>query len=315
MPLKSPQASYLWQEHVLSSPVDQTRIRYALYRSRSIEPKRYIVFLNGRTEWIEKYHDLPNCLRLPAGYGFLTMDHRGQGASEGHPAHVDSYDDFAKDAQAVIQAVVGARPYGLIGHSMGGLISLYACLKELIRPEFLVLSSPLLMLPNGPIPRPISKPISQLLSCGFLRLLSTGVSSHNQSLFHENSITHSYEGFCRVQNSPYTCASPTIGWVQASFQATSYVMRAKHLHRLPCPTLILCGSKETVVEYLGFPYWVQKASQHSSARVELSKIPGARHELLNEIPRYRDEAVRRIRQWAQANHFFNVQPVACSKTS
>lgn len=307
MPPQAP--SHQWTFDYLNSPIDQSRIRYGVYKSKSLEPRRYIVFLNGRTEWIEKYNQLPIWLDLPAGYGFLTWDHRGQGASEGPAAHVENYDHFAADTAALIQHIVGDRQYGIVAHSMGGLISLYSTLKDYITPSFLVLSSPLLLLPNEPIKRAIAKPLSEILSRSPLRFCHTGVSSINQPIFHGNTLTHSYQGFDHIVRSRYTSLSPTIGWVNASFMASEYVNNISNLRRLNCPTLIICGSHEQVVDYFGFSQWVLKARKHANVAVELNKIPLAKHEILNEIPRYRNQAVAKIINWAKSSHFFNVKAV------
>lgn len=302
-------ANHEWKVDYFTSPVDANSIRYAVYQSKSIEPKRFIVFLNGRAEWIEKYAALPHWLDLPAGYGLLTWDHRGQGASGGRPAHVDHYDHFVTDAAALIQKIVGNKPFGIIAHSMGGLISLYATLKEAISPSFLALSSPLLMLPNYPINRRISRPLSRILSYSPLKLSHTGANAITKQPFYNNTLTHSYQGFCNVLDSPYHALSPTIGWVNASFQATEFVNNSKNLQKLKCPTLIICGSNERVVDYMGFPAWVSKAREYAQAEVELVKINAARHEILNEIPRYREQAIRKIVAWAKANHFLRIKPV------
>ena len=73
--------------------------------------KTYIIFINGHGEYIEKYDYLPEDLKLPRNYGFLTWDHRGQGASDGEPRlHIESYDKFAKDAQFLVKTLVGNIP-------------------------------------------------------------------------------------------------------------------------------------------------------------------------------------------------------------
>jgi lysophospholipase len=295
--------------------VDDSPLRYGVYRSGSVEPRRFIVFLNGRTEWIEKYDFLPEILQLPPGVGFLTWDHRGQGASGGRPAHIDHYDHFCQDASAVIRHVVGNKPYAFLGHSMGSLIALYATLKGACKPQFLVLSAPLLQLPNEPLPRRITKPISHLLARGQLQSVHTGVSSLRGQPFAHNILTHDPNAFQRLQHSPYTMASPTVGWVKASFAATEWVHRPEAIQRLNAPTLILWGSGEQVVDYRGFAHWAHRASHISQTEIEVCKIPYARHEILNEIPRYRDPAIAHINRWAERHHFFNLRPVKSASSS
>jgi lysophospholipase len=138
---------------------DRLDLRYAVHWRGTGEPERFVVLLNGRTEWIEKYDYVAKDLALPSGTAFLTWDHRGQGASGGARSYVESYDDYAEDARRIVAEAVGDKPYALIGHSMGGLIALHATLTGRLSPRALVLLSPLLGLPNEPVPRPLARPL------------------------------------------------------------------------------------------------------------------------------------------------------------
>src|SRR5690606_3257273 len=118
-----------WQ---IGTTVDSTKslsIRYALYKKTTNPITRCIVYLNGRTEWIEKYSHLANDLRLPEDCGFLALDHRGQGGSGGARSWVASYDDYVNDTRLVIDLVIPGLPYAIVAHSMGGLIAIYGNLK------------------------------------------------------------------------------------------------------------------------------------------------------------------------------------------
>src|SRR3989338_4034759 len=104
---------------------DGTTIRYGVYAKNPQAVKRYLVFLNGHGEYIEKYHYLPSDLLKNEEWGFLTWDHRGQGDSEGLPRlHVTTYEELASDAGELVSKIVDDKPYMVIAHSMGGLISL-----------------------------------------------------------------------------------------------------------------------------------------------------------------------------------------------
>ena len=72
-------------------------LRYGTYPTNN-KFSKYVLFANGRTEWIEKYNYLPESLDLPKDTGFVSWDHRGQGGSGGARAMVDSYDSYSKDA-------------------------------------------------------------------------------------------------------------------------------------------------------------------------------------------------------------------------
>jgi lysophospholipase len=263
---------------------DVMDLRYGVLPARTTA-KRFVVFLNGRTEWIEKYAYLPHDLGLPPDCGFLTFDHRGQGASGGARAFVDSYDSYARDAAKIVREQVGDLPYAVLSHSMGGLISLYATLKGQLNPALLVLSSPLLGMPTHPVPVKVAKPLSALLTLGGLGAVSSGGGSFTMEPFERNRLTHCIDRYTRMQESPYKVPGATFGWVRASFAAIAECRRPDLLAKLTAPTLVIGGTKETVVDFSAFRSFVELAAQHAPAPVKLTLIPDARHELFSEIPR------------------------------
>ncbi len=275
---------------------DTLDLRYGLTRGAAA-PRRFVVFLNGRTEWLEKYHYLAPDLRLPGDCGFLTMDHRGQGASGGVRAYVDSYDTYARDTSAVIAKVCGDKPYALITHSMGGLIGLYGVLEGHLKPKTLVLSSPLLGMPNAPVPRPLARPVAAALTALRLGGVSSGAGGLGPIPFADNLYTHQAERYAAMLASPYPVGGATFGWVAATFKATLACFDPKLLATLRVPTLLLGGTKEGIVEYEAFHRWVRLASAHAAAEVQLCLVQGARHELFSEVPEYYDVATGAVRHW------------------
>lgn len=275
---------------------DRLDLRYGLFRGKA-EPRRFVVFMNGRTEWIEKYAYLARDLRLPDDCGFLTWDHRGQGASGGARAFVDAYDTYARDAAAVVESVVAGRPYALVTHSMGGLIGLYAVLRGYLKPSSLVLSSPLLGMPNAPVPRALARPIATMLTLARLGTVSTGAGSMGGIPFADNLYTHHADRYARMQATPYPVGGVTFGWVAATFKALSLCFDPTELASLAVPTLVLAGTKEGIVEYEAFRRWVQLAAANAAGEVQLKLVQGAKHELFSEIPEYYDQAVGAVRGW------------------
>ena len=274
---------------------DSLDLRYSVTPSSAEAVSKYVVFLNGRTEWLEKYAYLPKDLGLDDRTGFLTMDHRGQGASGGARAFVDSSESYGRDSAAVINKVVGNKPYIIVAHSMGCLIALYATLKGLINPTGLVLCSPLLGLPNWPVPRILAKPTSQLLSSINLGSMHSGAGNHASHKFELNQLTHDFDKFQAIKNSPYPLASATFGWANATFLAISEVFKPENLKKLNIPVQVIVGTNETVVDPHAFQEWIKLASQHASGEIEFVAVPGGKHELLSEIPQYYDKALTAIK--------------------
>lgn len=281
---------------------DQIDLRLA----RSVteeEPERYIVFLNGRTEWIEKYDYLLDEFQLPERTGFVTWDHRGQGASGGLRAYVTDYSEYARDAQTIIAKTCGDKPYAIVSHSMGGLIAIYATLNGFIQPQCLVLSSPLLGLPNDPVPRHIARPLATALTWASCGHISSGAGSHTRRSFVDNGLTHDFDLFMKTKESPYKIPGATFAWVAATFRALSTVFNEQHLKKLNIPILIMAGTKETVVDPEAFRFWVRQATLHAKAPVKLRMIPGGKHELFSELPKYRGPTVATARSFLE-EHFY-----------
>ena len=272
-------------------------LRYGVYQTGSAQPERYVVFLNGRNEWLEKYAYVAADLDLGPSTRFLTFDHRGQGASGGARAHVDHYATYVSDTLNIIDEIVGNKPYVLMAHSMGALISLFGTLTGKLAPQAIVLGSPLLGLPRMPIPRPLAKPLSKFLTLCGLGAVSSNPAGFEVEPFAENVLTHNAELYRRIVATPYHIPGPTFGWVSASFAAVEACFTPRLLQGFKVPTLVLAGSAERVVDPEGAHRWVALAAAHAKAEIRLEVYEGARHELLSEIPSYYNAAIQAVRIW------------------
>lgn len=286
-----------WRFATIANPDQPGLIRYACYAHKSITPTKAIVLLNGRAEWIEKYSFIPDELGLDQETLWITMDHRGQGVSAGKRAFIDSYATYAADLQSVIAAAAGDLPYSIIAHSMGGLIALYATLTSVIAPASMVLCSPLLGIPNSPIPARISRPLSRALTQLGLGGLYSGSGTYSRNGFPGNTLTSSMTGYMRMVQSPYPLPAASMGWVDATFKACDLVFNKEYVQGLKAPTLVIGGSAERVVEAAALSRWVQCAQQNATPPVEYCLIPDGRHELLNEGPVVRAQTLSEIRRW------------------
>jgi lysophospholipase len=258
---------------------------------------RYVVMANGRSEWLEKYAALPSDLRLGSNTGFITFDHRGQGASGGARGWIDSYNTYANDMALIIDKAANGKPYNLICHSMGGLIGLVALMKGLITPRCLVLCSPLIGMPNYPLPAPFAYRISKILTQYSLGFINSRSGRHWRRKFEENLLTRSKERYALVQNSPYPVPSPTFEWIKASYEATQVINDPENLAALNIPILVICGTEEHVVDPAAIQRWVSIASKASKSTIDFHWIHGGLHELLNERKPIYDQVVELIRSW------------------
>lgn len=277
-------------------------LRYGV-SDNSEQASRFLVMVNGRAEWLEKYESLPSDLKIGSDTGFMTFDHRGQGDSGGAQAWIDNYDTYANDMAQVINASTNGKPYNLVCHSMGGLISLIAIMKGLISPRCLVLSAPFLGLPNKPISPTLAYHTSRLLTNLHLGHLNTGVGGYWKKNFSINILTHSAERFSIIQNPPYPTPSSTFQWVMASYEATQFVSRPENIKKLTIPILVLSGTDERVVDPSRTQQWVSEASKHTNASIDFHWVQGGFHELLFESRPIYDTVLTLIKSWFDKKGF------------
>lgn len=287
-----------WSVQHLKSPVDGTAIRYAT--TGPDDAPFGILFLNGRSEWIEKYAFLPEKIDPEAKFRWAMMDHRGQGSSGGARAHIDTYDEFAMDTAAVVEQAFGSRPYAVISHSMGGLIAIYGTLKGHLHPKVMFLSSPLIGI-DPPVPMRLARPLAKILAGSRLSQMPSGAGNDGRRYFPDNPLTSSYAGFQAVQRSPYARSTPSFGWINATFQAFDTIFDPDLLKNLPCPVRIVVGNDERVVDTKPYSNWVRLAHEKSGLHVEWKRLGAGRHELLNEVSSVQTVIWNDIRSWFQIN--------------
>jgi len=112
---------------------DKIRLRYASFPKTAGALKGTICLVQGRTEYIEKYFETIADFQK-RGFNVATFDWRGQGGSDRlisnrRLGHVRRFDDYWTDLQAFHSSILlpdCPAPYYLVGHSMGGLVSLFA---------------------------------------------------------------------------------------------------------------------------------------------------------------------------------------------
>ncbi|MBP9708095.1 MAG: alpha/beta hydrolase [Oligoflexales bacterium] len=264
---------------------DGTKIRFGLFSDQSIHNKKLsIVFCNGRSEWIEKYKQLPLDLNIANSALFLTLDHRGQGGSAGFPFHIDSYETYVQDLKNVIELAFSDTTqsinYGVLAHSMGGLIALFATLQGYIKPQFLILCSPLLELPDDPFGHRINCLLAQFLTTIGLGKTRTGAAKALH--FEDNLLTQSKARFEELIASPHQSKRPTFAWVYATYKAIEIIQSPKYLAQLNMPILVLGGTEEKLLNYSSFKNWAEKANKHAKAKIVYKDIASGRHELLFE---------------------------------
>ncbi len=276
---------------------DRVRIRYARWPATSRRKRGTVLLLQGRAEFIEKYFETANDLRR-RGFAVATFDWRGQGGSQRllsdrNKGHVDDFDDYGLDVEAVVQQVMLADcppPYYLLAHSTGAAVALDYTARARTQFERMVLMAPLLGLAGR------STRLLRILSgfLGIFGLAESYVPGGGKTLvqtepFEKNPLTSDRERYARytsvIEARPdLGLGSPTIGWIRSVTQVAEHFESPEFPPTVPMPVLMVMAGRETIVS--------NPAVERLSSRMKTGAhtlIPGARHELLSESDRYRDQ--------------------------
>ena len=109
-----------------------------------------LVLTHGLGEHSESYWKVAEDLTAK-GYDVLAWDLRGHGRSEGKRGHVDSFDDYSHDLAQLLRywqkESYLKKPFALVGHSMGGLVTAKYLIGDDFasgpQPKAAILSAPL----------------------------------------------------------------------------------------------------------------------------------------------------------------------------
>ena len=89
-------------------------------------PERALLLVHGYAEHSGRYEEMASWLAR-RGCAVHAYDQRGHGRSEGLRCHVERFDEFLDDLGIVLDALRNDQPdlpISLVGHSMGGLVTL-----------------------------------------------------------------------------------------------------------------------------------------------------------------------------------------------
>jgi lysophospholipase len=264
-----------------------------------------IIVVPGWSEPYLKYAEVIYDLRQH-GYCVYTYDHRGQGLSS-HPlhnsqiGHVDDFDQYVKDLQQFDDKIVRSRPHRkvfLLGHSMGGLVSvLYAAhTKQPI--DGLMLIAPMLEIRTDPWPEPVAYAIVSVLDrLGLGDRYVLGHGDWQATSFAENRLTHSRSRYAFGvdlfrQDKTLIVAGVSNRWLKTSIEHTRGLDSVASMIREKI--LLFQAGQDQFVKNSAENHFCEKASSCQKISYE-----NAKHELLMEKDTVRDSVFKHI------YHFIN----------
>jgi lysophospholipase len=271
---------------------DGITLRYARF-ARTAGPVRGTVCLvGGRTEFIEKYFETIADFQR-RGFVVATFDWRGQGGSERlignrRLGYVDRFEDYLTDLTSFHSEILlpdCPAPFFLVGHSMGGLISLMAGTRDRLMFERMFLSAPMVGLDRQPFPMRTMARIARGLS--FVGLGHLPVARHNSRLMSEegfpgNPLTGDRRRYVRAisvlkAEPKLAIGAPTFQWFAAAAAAMATAQGDRFPLAVQIPVLILAAACDRVVS--------TAATEQLGLRMRAGRhvvVAGAQHELFME---------------------------------
>ena len=254
-----------------------------------VPAKAVVVIAHGVSEHGGRYGHVVDRI-VPLGYPVWALDHRGHGRSEGKRAVIDRMRNATADLDAFIdiaRAGAGAGPpLILLGHSMGGCISLDYALSDQTKLDGLILSAPAAKLEAAsPAIRLASRVLSALTP-------SLGVFSVDAELIsHDPAEVEAYRNDPLVHQGKLPAR--TIAELAAAIETFE-----ERMDNLTLPLLGMHGSDDRLA-----PVEASRMVNRLAASEDktLKVYEGLRHEIFNERPTDRERVLDDLVEWLGAH--------------
>jgi lysophospholipase len=280
---------------------DRVRLRYALFSRATGIHKGTICLVQGRTEFIEKYFETIADLQQ-RGFAVATFDWRGQGGSDRlirNPrlGFVDRFDDYWTDLSSFHAEILlpdCPPPFYLVGHSMGGLVCLFAGARDRMMFDRIFLSAPMVSLDRQPMSISSMATLAETLSFLGLGQLPAGRRYDrppSEATFAGNPLTSDHARYMRAVDTlaarpELTVGAPTIRWSAAALRAMAIANSDRFPEAIKAPVLMLAAARDEVVS--------ASAIEQLGLRMRTGRhvvIPSARHELFMESDAIRGQVL------------------------
>ena len=245
--------------------------------------KAMIVINHGFAEYVGRYDWVARELNK-AGYSCVRYDLRGHGSTKGPSGHIDSYKEFISDCEAVVDYAQGLEPdkdLYMLGHSMGGLVSVMSALSFPQKIKGQVLSGPALR--DLPAVKGIKGPFLSVVSTLFPKMMI------NNPV--ENDICSVPEVVEAYKKDPLVIKKASAQFLrQFTLESPKFV--EEHIHEYNLPVILLHGEKDIIVPPSVGDYFLGNIKSTDKTHIIYE---GLYHEILNA--RERDQVMADIVKW------------------
>ncbi|MBG9982209.1 alpha/beta fold hydrolase [Aerococcaceae bacterium DSM 111020] len=257
----------------------------------SDQPDATILILHGFKEFKEVYSEVIYYL-LQLNYEVFIYDHRGHGESN-VPAdsdiEINDFELYTEDALAIIQNVILphqlAKAIIVLGHSMGGLVSLNLVEQAPYLFNGAILNSPELMLNTGNLPVSFANLIVAVLDqfdFGADLFLTEETLNDPRLRYLLKDLILSRSDYRReylyaLGSELYDHVSQAGGiqWIHQSFKAMMRIVNPENLEKVTRPVALIRAENDDLVQSAGL-----YTATHYLSNAHLYCVPGGRHENL-----------------------------------
>jgi alpha-beta hydrolase superfamily lysophospholipase len=249
-------------------------------------PIGIVVLAHGVSEHVGRYAWVADQL-VDHGYAVYGADHRGHGRSGGSRAVIDRVELAVADLDAVVDLATErhpAVPIFLLGHSMGGALSIAYAVHHQERLAGLILSAPLAaMEAASTAQRVIGAALSRIAPrLGIVGIDASAVSRDRQVVADYEADPLNYHG-----KLPARTVAELLNAVER-FPADATTLRL--------PILAMHGTADSLAPIAGTRAVIERAASPDKRMIEYD---GLFHEILNEPER--EQVVADITAWLEAH--------------
>jgi lysophospholipase len=263
-----------------------------------------LLFLGGRGDIFEKYFEAFDHWHR-AGWCVASFDWRGQGGSgrlsaDPNCGHVAAFAPWIDDLAAYVEQW-RARSSGahvIVGHSMGGHLTLRALSERRVAPDAVVLVAPMLGVKSAPFGARFAAKVAALMCrIGKPERLAwkanerPGVPMKNRlALLTHDRERYEDELWWKAEKPEIAVGPPSWAWVAEAYRSTLALEEHGRLESIATPMLILGSEQDRLVDYA--------AIKRSAARLPNARLrswgPESAHEILREADPVRNAALEEI---------------------
>ena len=234
------------ETQVIKTP-DGVEIYLRRFYPLHVEPSKTICWIHGLGEHGGRYEHVAKVL-TDRGWTLILPDLRGHGRSGGIQTHVKSFDEYVDDIALIWRFFKLADHHTvLLGHSMGGLVTVRCVQTGRIAPTALVLSSPLLG---------VKVPVNPLVVMLGKLIVPYVPTMRFSNRIDPKNMTHDVEFVARRRNDKLIIKTVTASWFFAMNKALSSAQ--SEAERVSLPVLALQGTCDKTTDPEAMAKWWER---------------------------------------------------------